>query len=295
MCLLRLASATISRTRADACVGAPRDWPKWPGAGCGSSLGSRSSSESTRLMIVGLTAPAVPRPLCVRGSAPPTGGTSATNSTESSSEEEGSPPPPTLLLPPGPPSFIDIVASPFFGSSISRLASSGLRALPSLGRPADVAAAFTAGEVVPAKAVVIWFAGGGTVAAEEEAAAECEPRSQIFLSWHWLTLLFASSCGAMVFLCCGVETRSTSSRPKSTVIAGSTDGGCHNRNRRKIWVWTTPLAASMVHLRPILAIARWFNLPRFDALGFVLYGSKALYFTKPQPHDPLAKVQSVAQ
>ncbi|EJK45032.1 hypothetical protein THAOC_36381 [Thalassiosira oceanica] len=70
----------------------------------------------------------------------------------------------------------------------------------------------------------------------------------------------------------GVE-RHLTSRPKWSVIAGSTaltDARIEIGGR--FWSGIHSSATSMVHLRPILAIARWSSLPCFDALGFVLCG-----------------------
>ncbi|EJK64678.1 hypothetical protein THAOC_14565 [Thalassiosira oceanica] len=63
------------------------------------------------------------------------------------------------------------------------------------------------------------------------------------------------------------------STPKSSVIAGSTAlADARIGTSGRFWSGIHSSATSMVHLRPILAIARWSSLPCFDALGFVLFG-----------------------
>ncbi|EJK54863.1 hypothetical protein THAOC_25472, partial [Thalassiosira oceanica] len=65
----------------------------------------------------------------------------------------------------------------------------------------------------------------------------------------------------------------TEERPKSSVIAVSTalaDARIGTSGRFCSGLQSS--ATSMVHLRPILAIARWSTLPCFVALGFVLFG-----------------------
>ena len=86
-------------------------------------------------------------------------------------------------------------------------------------------------------------------------------------------LIYVSNGGVLLSVYLrGVERRSTS-RPKPSVIAGSTaltDARIEIGGR--FWSGIHSSATSMVHLRPILAIARWSSLPCFVALGFLLYG-----------------------
>ncbi|EJK77898.1 hypothetical protein THAOC_00238, partial [Thalassiosira oceanica] len=67
------------------------------------------------------------------------------------------------------------------------------------------------------------------------------------------------------------------------MIAGSTAlADARIGTSERFWSGIHPSATSMVHLRPILAIARWSSLPCFDALGFVLYGFRYPKHRKPR-------------
>ena len=107
-------------------------------------------------------------------------------------------------------------------------------------------------------------------------------------------LIYVSNGGVLLAVYLSGVERHLTSRPKSSVIAGSTaltDARIEIGGR--FWSGIHSSATSMVHLRPILAIARWPSLPCSVSLGFVLYGFKNPKHRKPRFMSPPAIIMQI--